>query len=190
MIRILTGDCREVLASLPAESAQTCVTSPLRQTRSRVHQLGCGIKRLHRLGSFRRTRGRSGVAAAKCDSVDLRPFLHIAERQAVIGLRPLYTEEGEQGSETRDGAKVGSVPCPQVSPHGFSFQSEAPAKGILKSPRNVGRDLLEHHPLAENRSASIPTHAHGVGGPLNADAPIAVDCSSQVRIDEVVAHVS
>jgi DNA modification methylase len=27
-VTILTGDCRDVLASLPAESAQTCVTSP------------------------------------------------------------------------------------------------------------------------------------------------------------------
>lgn len=27
-VMIITGDCRDVLASLPAESAQTCVTSP------------------------------------------------------------------------------------------------------------------------------------------------------------------
>lgn len=188
MTTILTGDCREMLATLPAESVQCVVTSPLGRSRPRVHGLGQRVDRFHPRRHFRCARRSSHMASAASDTGNLALFLHLAKSEAVDGLLTLNQQEGEQRAKACDSAAVCGVPRPQVSACRLSLKPQTAAELLFEHARDVRCHLLEHDAFAEQRSACVASHTHRVGGSLHADTAVAVYRPGQVGINKVIAH--
>lgn len=186
---LLTGDVREVLATLPAESVQTCVTSPpshkarglrasIIQCFDRVKQAFSFSDALRRLLPFERRSSES------CS----RTVLAGAEGQGNVCLAGLDSEMGAQRGDCISCNKVGAFPTmqkPAVSRIGL-LCSTRPAKRLFQEGDSFGLNLLDTNALLILRVPVFTQNALAIRRPLDADIPIRVDNAREISQDHLV----
>lgn len=189
-LTINVGDCRQVLPTLPDQSIQCCVTSPL-NTNS-VKLFGFQIQRLHFDTKFREPRRRAGVTPSFCDTGRFALFLYFSKSQNILPLRSLNRQKTDDAFDTTSSLFICDAPRKKRSAffrarlcdvHGAS-------KRFLQKIWNVRRDLSERNPLRIHRLLRVASDSHRIRGPLYPYAAIRINRARQVTKKLAFCHKS
>lgn len=180
-VRILQGDCLDVLRTLPDASVNCCVTSPHLHT-DFIEGLCVFVQAFHAVGKALRPWCGPGVAAPDSDLCFDAGGLNLSQSKAVARLLPFDAEKWQQCSDAGHGFQVSDCPG-QKRPSVLGVwlgDVKATAKGALKQFRYLRRDLSQCCAFAEYRRASVTTNAHGIGTAPDSDCPVAIDGSGEI----------
>lgn len=192
-IDLYLGDVRAVLREMPAESVQTCITSPPSATiqeHALNPQLFHGGDGLGRDALFRTQRRCPPLVShlVELTGDDARRAFERAQLQQQDSLLVLDPEIREQRFGGRGGVPVRDHPRvegPAVRGTG-TLDPAVSSKRLVQQVDRLGSDLLAANLLREHRIASILPDPHVVRRALHRHITIAVDDACQVGENEVV----
>lgn len=179
--RILVGDVREQLATLPDESVHCVVTSPPLNA-DLIEDGSAGVARFHFVGDGIGADRAAHVSASNGDASDLAALLHFTERHAVQSLFALDAEVGQQGRQNLNSPLVGAAPTVQRSA-ALSvriFHSHVAAERRGEQVDGFARDLANVDALAVYRRTGVTSNSHGVSAALDAYRSVRIEYACEV----------
>lgn len=181
-VTLYHGDALQVLRELPDESVDCCVTSPPSDSDA-VEFLRANEARFHDRAEFGGTGSGTGMSTPPGDASDLTFLLSRSQGEAVLSLCSLDSQVGQERGERGCGFAISLPPVPQRTPTFGAWigDTDVSTESLGEEFERSSFDLADVDAFAVARLSRVTDHSDGVRVALDADGPIRIEDTSEVR---------